>query len=121
MNRTPIDRVRRSCLALPEATEKLSHGEPTFFVRKKVFTMFANNHHGDGRIAVWVPAAAGVQAMLIEAKPDTFFRPPYVGVRGWVGIELLKVSNAELAGHIEAAWRLVAPKRLVAAFDASEP
>lgn len=118
MKRSPIDRVRRICLAMPEATEKLSHGEPTFFVRKKVFTMFANNHHGDGRIAVWVPAAAGVQAMLMEAKPNAFFRPPYVGVRGWVGIELSKVKDAELASHIESAWRLVAPKRLVAAFDA---
>ncbi len=121
MKKQPIDRVRRICLALPEAAEKLSHGEPTFFVRKKVFTMFANNHHGDGRIEVWVPAAAGVQSMLMEADPEVFFRPPYVGVRGWVGIELAGVTDAQLADHIESAWRLVAPKKLAAAFDAGEP
>jgi hypothetical protein len=118
MSQKPIDRVRRICLALPEAFEKLSHGEPTFFVRKKVFTMFANNHHGDGHIAVWVPAEPGVQEMLIEAAPRTFFRPPYVGVRGWVGIELERVKDKDLAAHIQAAWRLVAPKKLLAQFDA---
>jgi hypothetical protein len=117
MSRTPIDRLRRICLAMPEATEKLSHGEPTFFVRKKVFAMFANNHHGDGRIAVWVPAPEGLQAVLIEADPKTFFRPPYVGVRGWVGIELGRVKDDALRGHIREAWRLVAPKKLLAEFE----
>jgi hypothetical protein len=120
MRRSPVERVRRVCLAMPEATEKLSHGEPTFFVRKKVFTMFANNHHGDGHIAIWLPAAEGVQAMLMEANPGAFFRPPYVGVRGWVGIELSEVKDAELEDHIESAWRLVAPKKLVTAFDAGD-
>jgi len=93
--------------------EKLSHGEPTFFVGKKVFTMFANNHHHDGHIAVWVPAPPGVQAALVKTAPETFFRPPYVGVRGWVGIELDKISDEELASHIREAWGMVAPKRLV--------
>jgi hypothetical protein len=59
-----------------ECSEKLSHGEPTFFVRKKVFAMFANNHHDDGHVAVWIPAAPGVQGALIKAAPETFFRPP---------------------------------------------
>jgi hypothetical protein len=72
--------------------------------------MFANNHHNDGHIAVWVPAPPGVQAMLIETSPETFFRPPYVGVRGWVGIELDRISDEDLAAHITEAWRLVAPK-----------
>jgi hypothetical protein len=97
---------------MPECSEKLSHGEPTFFVRKKVFTMFANNHHNDGHVAVWIPALPGMQGALIKAAPETFFRPPYVGVRGWVGIELEAVSDEELASHIREAWRMVAPKTI---------
>jgi hypothetical protein len=98
---------------MPGATEKLSHGEPTFFVRKKVFTMFANNHHNDGHIAVWIPAPPGLQEMLIHNSPETYFRPPYVGVRGWVGIELDAIGDEELALHIREAWRFVAPKALI--------
>lgn len=120
MARNQLERVRKICLAMPEATEKMSHGEPTFFVRKKVFTMFANDHHGDGRIAVWVPAAEGLQSMLIESAPKTFFRPPYVGVRGWVGIELDAIEPGDLEGHIHDAWRLVAPKKLLAEFEAGQ-
>jgi hypothetical protein len=112
-----LRRVRRICGAMPETTEKLSHGEPTFFVRKKVFTMFANNHHSDGHIAVWIPAPPGVQAMLIHQSPETYYRPPYVGVRGWVGIELARIGDEELAAHIHEAWRLVAPKTLKTAGD----
>ena len=115
-----IERVRRICLALPETTEKLSHGEPTFFVRKKVFAMFSNNHHNDGHIAVWVPAAAGIQAMLIEGAPKTFYRPPYVGVRGWVGIELAYINEKDLTFHIRQAWRLIAPKKLHPLIDAAD-
>ena len=107
-------RVRRICIALPETTEKLSHGEPTFFVRKKVFAMFSNNHHNDGHIAVVIPAAIGIQAALIEASPEKFYRPPYVGVRGWVGIELDRVNDEELALHLREAWRLIAPEKLQA-------
>ena len=107
-----IERVRRVCMALPETTEKLSHGEPTWFVKKKVFAMFSNNHHHDGHIAVTIPAAIGIQKMLIERDPEKFYRPPYVGVRGWVGIELARVSDEELALHINEAWRLIAPKKL---------
>src|SRR5437660_12684177 len=76
-----IERVRRICLALPETWEKISHGEPTWFVAKKVFAMFSNNHHNDGHIAVTVPAAIGIQEMLIAKSPKKFYRPPYVGVR----------------------------------------
>lgn len=107
-----MERVRRICLSLPETWEKISHGEPTFFVRKKVFAMCSNNHHNDGHIAVTVPAAIGIQAMLIERSPEKFYRPPYVGVRGWVGIELGKVSDEELGLHIREAWRLIAPEKL---------
>ncbi|HZS06179.1 MAG TPA: MmcQ/YjbR family DNA-binding protein [Blastocatellia bacterium] len=115
MGEKHLQRVRRICAALPETTEKLSHGEPTFFVRKKVFAMFANNHHNDGHIAVWLPAPPGIQAMLVGAAPEKFFKPPYVGVRGWVGIELNCISDEELASHLREAWRLIAPKRLQAA------
>ena len=109
-----IHRVRKICSALPETTEKLSHGEPTWFVRKKVFAMFSNNHHNDGHIAVTVPAAIGIQAALIKASPEKFYRPPYVGVRGWIGIELDRVSDKELAMHITEAWKLMAPPKLAA-------
>jgi hypothetical protein len=98
-------------MALPETSEKLSHGEPTFFVRKKVFVMFANNHHNDGRIAVWLPAPPGDQAALIDSAPETYFRPPYVGVRGWVGIELDRMEDEELAAHIGEAWRLTGARK----------
>jgi len=107
-----IERVRHICLALPETWEKISHGEPTWFVAKKVFAMFSNNHHNDGHIALTVPAAIGIQEMLIAKSPKKFYRPPYVGVRGWVGIELDQVSDKELALHIKEAWRLIAPKKL---------
>jgi hypothetical protein len=107
-----LRRIRRICAALPETMEKLSHGEPTFFVRKKVFAMCSFNHHNDGHIAVTVPAPPGVQAMLVEGSPEKFYRPPYVGVRGWVGLELDQVTDAELEFHIREAWQLIAPKRL---------
>ena len=107
-----LRRVRRICAAMPETTEKLSHGEPTFFVRKKVFAMFSNNHHNDGHVAVSIPAEPGLQAILIETSPETYYKPPYVGVRGWIGIELDSISDEELASHIHDAWRLIAPKKL---------
>lgn len=107
-----LQRVQQICTALPETTERLSHGEPTFFVGKKVFAMFANNHHNDGHMAVWIPVPLGAQAMLIEASPQKFFRPPYVGVRGWVGIELAQIDDEELTFHLRTAWALIAPKKL---------
>jgi len=112
MSTNHLERVRRLCLTLPEVTEKLSHGEPTFFVRKKVFAMFANNHHNDGRIAVWCPVPLGYQSALLEAAPEKFFHPPYVGVRGWIGIRLDRVDDEELASHLREAWRVIAPKKL---------
>jgi hypothetical protein len=107
-----IERVRRICLSLPGTWEKLSHGEPTWFVGKKVFAMFSNNHHGDGHVAVTVPAAIGIQEMLVSKSPKKFYRPPYVGVRGWIGIEVDQVSDKELEPHIREAWRLIAPAKL---------
>jgi hypothetical protein len=107
-----VDRVRRICAALPETWEKLSHGEPTFFVGKKVFAMCSINHHNDGHIAVTIPAAIGIQAALIESDPKKFYKPPYVGGAGWVGIELNRVKDKELAMHLQEAWRLIAPEKL---------
>src|SRR5689334_3382201 len=83
---THITRLRRLCLSIPGTMEKLSHGEPTFFTPKRVFAMFANNHHDDGHVAAWLPAAPGVQETLIEEAPRIFFRPPYVGPSGWIGV-----------------------------------
>ena len=108
-----LERVRRFCLALPETSEKLSHGEPTFFVHGKVFVSYANNHHNDGHVAVCVPVPPGVQAALIAKAPATFFRPAYVGVRGWVGIELDRIGDEDLGIYIGLACELVAPKRLL--------
>jgi hypothetical protein len=107
-----VERVRKICLALPETWEKISHGEPTFFVGKRVFAMCSTNHHNDGHYAVTVPAAIGVQAALIEAQPKKFYRPPYVGPAGWIGIELPRVKDKELALHLREAWLLVAPEKL---------
>src|SRR5213595_542641 len=112
-----IERVRRICLALPGTWEKISHGEPTWFAGKKVFAMFSNNHHNDGHIAVTVPAAIGIQEMLIKKSPKKFYRPPYVGVAGWGGIEVGRVSDKELAQHIREAWTLIAPPQLRAAIE----
>jgi hypothetical protein len=106
-----VERVRRICLALPETTEKLSHGAPTFFVHKRVFANFVDNHHDDGHVAVWIPVAPGEQERLIEAEPKKFFRPPYVGVKGWVGVELGQVDDDELGLFLTEAWRMIAKKK----------
>ena len=109
-----LGRVRALCLALPEATERLSHGEPTWFVRdKKVFVMYANQHHDD-RVGVWCAAPPGVQQSLVEEDPEHFFRPPYVGHRGWVGayLDVPSVDWDELDGLVgEAHGLIVAPRR----------
>ena len=106
-----VARVGAICLALPGATERLSHGEPTFFVRGKMFAIFADNHHGDGRIAVWLPVPDGMQQSVIDAAPHVFLKPPYVGARGWVGIDLDQVTGIELESHIGLAWEWVRRKR----------
>ncbi len=84
-----LRRVRKICAALPEVEERASHGAPTFFFRgKKSFVSFHDNHHGDGRLAIWCRAAPGVQAQLVDEEPERFFVPPYVGPSGWVGVRL---------------------------------
>lgn len=106
-----IQRVRRICLALPGASEKISHGEPTFFVKKRVFAMFSNNHHDDGHIAVLIPARPGEQEALIASFPAIYYRPPYVGIKGWVGVELNQIGDDELGAHLTEAWRLISSMR----------
>jgi hypothetical protein len=114
-----LARVRKICLALPEVNERPSHGAPTFFVRdKKTFVMFHDDHHGDGRLAIWCAAPPGAQEGMMQAEPERFFRPAYVGHRGWLGLRLdRELDWDEVAGVIEDAYRTVAPKTLVARLD----
>jgi hypothetical protein len=110
-----VERLRELCLALPETTERLSHGEPTWFVRgKKTFVMFADHHHDD-RLAFWCAAPPGVQEELVAEDPERFFRPPYVGHRGWLGVYLdVEVDWAEVAEIVADAYCRIAPKSLAA-------
>jgi hypothetical protein len=110
-----LRQMRELCLALPETSERLSHGAPTFFVRgKRAFLMVLTNFHGDGRFAIWCAAAVGLQEMLVDADPEKFFRPPYVGHRGWLGVRLDRgLDWDELAGIVEDAYAEVAPAKLV--------
>jgi hypothetical protein len=114
---TPLERLRALCIVLPEVTEKVSHGEPTWFVRKS-FVMFADHHHDD-RLAFWCAAPPGAQEELVAAEPERFFRPPYVGGRGWLGVylDVPDVDWTEIAEIVTDAYREVAPKRLVARLD----
>jgi hypothetical protein len=115
-----IERIREICLALPEVTERLSHGTPTFFVRdKKVFvSAWLDGHHDNEFPHLWCAAGEGVQGELIAEAPERFFRPPYVGHRGWLGIRLDgDVDWDEVAELCVDAYRLVAPKSLVAQLD----
>ena len=113
-----LERLRGLCLGLPETTERLSHGEPTWFVReKKTFVMFADQHHDD-RTGFWCAAPEGAQEALIAADPKHFFRPPYVGHRGWLGVYLdVEVDWGEVAIVVERAYRRVAPKKLLQVLD----
>ncbi|HEY2638042.1 MAG TPA: MmcQ/YjbR family DNA-binding protein [Solirubrobacteraceae bacterium] len=116
----PLERVRAICLGLPEVNERPSHGHPAFFIRdKRVFAMFMTDHHGDGRLALWLAAPEGMQERLIAGDPDVYFRPPYVGHRGWIGVCLDGgLPWDDVAGALEDAWLAVAPAKLVAAATA---
>jgi hypothetical protein len=116
-----LKRVRAAAMALPEVTERLSHGSPTFFAGgKKSFVMFHDDHHGDGRLALWVAAPAGVQASMIDEDAVQFFFPPYVGGRGWLGVRMDRDPDwDEIAAIVTEAYRCVAPKRLIVQLDES--
>ena len=118
----PVARLRAICLGLPEAIEKVSHGEPTWFAGKgKVFAMLDNHHHGAPHLSVWLPAALGAQEALIESDPKRYFRPAYVGSSGWVGVVLdMRPNWAVVAWLVEQAFRLVAHPRLVAKLPARD-
>jgi hypothetical protein len=118
--RAPIDRLREICLALPEAHEVEAWGEPTFRVRNKLFAMHAsaNTHHGAGREAIWIASNHVAQDMVMRAKPDRYFSPPYVGPSGWIGawIDRNPPWN-EIAELVRDGYRLKAPKRLSATLE----
>ncbi|MCU0259815.1 MAG: MmcQ/YjbR family DNA-binding protein [Ilumatobacteraceae bacterium] len=109
-----LEQLRRICTPLPEVSERLSHGAPTFFVRgKTTLCRLHDDHHGAHDTALWVPAPPGVQEQLVEAEPDRFFRPPYVGHRGWVGVHLdVDPDWDEVAAMVREAYLMVAPVTL---------
>jgi hypothetical protein len=121
-----LARVRAACLTLPQTSERPSHGGPAFFIRKSAFSgvqggrppsarntvcfvMFVDDHHDDGRLGIWCAAPDGVQAEMVETEPERFFRPPYVGHRGWLGVEVGEVSTTELTAICREAFLTVAP------------
>jgi len=107
---TQLERLRRLCLSIPGTMEKISHGEPTFFTPRRVFAMFANNHHDDGHVGVWLPAGPGVQDAVIEEAPQIFFRPPYIGSAGWIGVEMARIDDDRLGSLIREAFNLMVAK-----------
>jgi len=120
MPRDLLERLRAICLALPDAHEVEAWGEPTFRVRNKMFAMYASahNHHGAGRPAVWCKATLTDQDLLVHSEPDRYFVPPYVGPKGWVGIRLDEAPDwRAVADILHEAYRLIAPKGLLARLD----
>ena len=111
--------VRKICLSFPEVTERPSHGAPAFFIReKRSLCTFVDDHHGDGILGIWCPAFPGVQEELVEQEPDRFFRPPYVGPSGWVGVRLdREVDWDEIRSILADSYRKVAPKKLIAELE----
>ena len=106
------DRLRAICMDLPGAEERLSHGQPAWFVKKQ-FAGLTDHHHGDDWIGLWAAAPEGAQAELVERDPEVFFVPPYVGGRGWIGMKFSEDSDwDEVAEVVEDAWRTIAPAKL---------
>jgi len=102
--------VRDLCLAFPEAWETLSHGAPEYRIGKRTFATLASNHHGDGRLAPWLPAQEGAQEQLTLVEPEHFFVPPYVGPKGWLGVHLDRgLSWPGIAELVRQAYVLQAP------------
>lgn len=112
-------RIRRLCLSLPGVTERLSHGSPAFFAPKQFLQLWPEGHHDDGFAHMWCAAPIGAQDTLVANDSLRFFRPPYVGGRGWIGVRLdVPISDNALAGLIEDAYCAIAPSRLTRIFDA---
>jgi phosphoribosylglycinamide formyltransferase-1/phosphoribosylamine--glycine ligase/phosphoribosylglycinamide formyltransferase/phosphoribosylformylglycinamidine cyclo-ligase len=111
-----LERVSELCLALPETSTKLSHGQPAFSVAGKMFAYFSDDHHGDGRTAVLLKTSGSEeQEMLIEADPETYYRPPYLGPSGWIGLRLDRGPPDwdHVGDRIAQSWELAAPRRLL--------
>ncbi len=117
------ERLRAICTALPEVTERVSHGAVTFFVRgKRTLAYLTADHHGDGLLALVCAAPAGVQEEMLRSDPERFFRPPYVGHRGWIGLRLDVAPDwHEVSRVVEESYRCVAPVTLVRQLDARAP
>lgn len=116
----PVEQLRSLCLTFPEVSERQSHGEPAWFIREKKLFVIGADHHHDDRIAFWCAAPLGAQETLVDASPDRFFRPPYVGHRGWLGVYLdMPLDWDEIAAIVEDAYRTVAPRKLAALLDSA--
>ena len=121
---SPLPKLRKLSLALPEAHEVEAWGEPTFRVKNKLFAMYAadGNHHGSGRSSVWIKATKENQSLMLSAQPDKFFKPPYVGPSGWIGVYLDRSPDWDEVGELlRDAWRMTAPKKLIATSDKPSP
>ncbi|MEO8180670.1 MAG: MmcQ/YjbR family DNA-binding protein [Deltaproteobacteria bacterium] len=118
-----VERLRKICLGFPEAGERLSHGEPTWFAGKgRVFAMLDNHHHGSRHLSVWLPQPTDAQETLMDADPERFFRPPYVGPSGWVGVVLDTKPDWKMVQRlVRDAFALVATKKLLAQLDDEAP
>lgn len=113
-----LDRVRQAALELPETEERVSHGQPTFFVAGKQFAQFRDNHHGDGKTVVCVRISSlDEQAMLLESDPETYSKPAYLHHAGWISVNLTgeAVEWGHVADRIAESWELAAPRRLLEA------
>jgi hypothetical protein len=123
-SRSPLERLRKICLAFPEAHEVEAWGEPTFRVKNKLFAMYAaeGNHHGSGRPGVWIKSAHVTQDMLVRSAPDRYFAPPYVGPKGWTGAWLDQKPDWDIVADLLGdAWMQTAPKKLVATLQLAQP
>ena len=113
MPASPLHRLRKLCLALPDAHEVEAWGEPTFRVNNKLFAMYAaaNNHHGAGHHAVWIKSTLVTQGFLLQAKPKRYFSPPYVGPSGWIGVRLDgRVNWKDVTELLRDGYDLATPK-----------
>jgi hypothetical protein len=115
------ERIRAICMELPGVTEKLSHGAPAFFAGRQFLMLWVDGHHDNGFPHLWCAAPPGAQSELVTSEPDRFFRPPYVGGRGWIGVRLDgTIDWDEIRTVCEEAFRTVASKKLIAALDSAK-
>lgn len=110
-----LERVRKICLTLPETSERLSHGEPAWFAGKKLFATWEDHHHGDPVVGLWIKGAEGLQEMLVANEPQRYYRPKYVGHKGWIGVNMeCDIDWPYVTDLIRESYRMTAPKRLAA-------